>query len=504
MNRGLTACLIVLLVPLGLTVAQPSPASVFIDSVPLGASIILDGELTAWRTPALLRGLPPGSHRISLWKPGFVQVSQSVSVAADKVPVVRENLPPESVVLAFPSQDHLLSGQRLESTADRQFQFPSGAYFLSASDEAARMSPIFDDTALVDASTWFLAISTAAALASGANDYYRAMAWGIDGVSLATISLASSAVGELAWYVALQTRRGRFYQEIAPTVTPQSQRLELASVLYNEGIQALEVGDLEKAEDRLRRVVGSHPDSKWVPASWFRLAKIHSVTGRRHLAMGEYRLVAESFAQPEIHDRARQALADLNEAEGALQQAIDQIDLMVLTDGFFDKEAVAAQRQRLAEAAAAGTLNSPEEAEPDSPRESYEKTLSLFASGQAFTTEEGAKLKALQDELVERDDAALAADLELVHFALNARAPTPGTSDRDQWRQADEALRNRQSWRSLRDAGLTLFRVSSSLALGASVGYDKGPSDAALWTTRGALATMAVSLFPLLWAEPRQ
>lgn len=501
MNRGL-AGLLLLLLPLGLA-AEPSPPSVYVDSVPLGARITLDGQLTESRTPTLLRGLSEGKHTVSLWKSGFLPLTQGFAVTPGKVPRVAGDLEPESVVLAFPANDQIVSGEGNLATEGRQFRFPAANYFLSGSDEAPRMTPVFEDTALLDTSGWALSLSGAGVLAFATGDVLAGHA---AQPTFLTISLAAAAAGELAWQLSLQTRRAKFYRETAPTASPQPERLNLAATLFREGEQALQGGDLSAAEGLFRQLLRAHPDSKWVPGTWFRLAKIHSVTGRRDLALGEYRLVATTFPQPEFHNRARQALADLAEAAGDPQEALVQLDQMVLTDGSSDLKSIEAQRDRLTKTLATPP---PAPAEPTTdvdtgPRRGYDRFLSLFAQGHGFIAEELGKIGTIQDALTERGDADLAADLDLVRLAVGAASAAAETGDGEAAMLALVAQRDQQNWRSLRDAGLTLFRVSSAVAMGAAVVYDRDSSQPVFWTMAAALGTMGLSLFPMLWAEPRQ
>lgn len=505
MNRGF-ACVLLLLAPLVLAGGQEvAPPSVSVDSVPLGARIVLDGQLTGFRTPALLRGLPPGRHTLSLWKEGFIQTTQSFSVAEGKVPILKVSLPPESVVLSFPVNDQIISAQGTLPAGGRQFRFPTGTYFLSGSEEAVRMTPVFDDAALLDTSGWTLGLTTAGLAASVTHDF---LLWRVglsDQPTRLTVALASVALGELAWYLTLQSRKARFYRETSPSITPLPQKLDQASGLYRQGESALENGDLATAEDSFRQFVRAYPDSRWVPGAWFRLAKIHSVTGRRDLALGEYRLVAETFPQPEYHDRSRQALADLNEAAGFPQDALEQVERMVLTDGFFDKETVAAQKTRLLQALE--TPVSPEAAEPatetPTPRQGYDRTLALFGRGHPFTAEEIKGFDALKAGLIERGDDDLASDLDLVLTALGAASAAAENADGEASRTRAADAQNQRNWRGLRDAGLGLFRISSLTAIGSAAVSWRAP-DLTLWTMAGAMGAMTVGLFPMLWGEPRQ
>lgn len=490
-----------LLSSLALGFAQVTPASVFIDSSPLGARIVIDGQLTDDRTPALVRGLAPGKHRLSLWKTGYIAASQDFSVVAGKVPTVRVSLPPEAVTLAFPIHDQVLSPQGPLSTQARQFQYPTGAYFLSGGDEAARLYPIFEDNGEEESAIWALLFDAGAFIASGAVDYYQYTQGGPPNVSLFTIASGLVTVGEAIWYSALQGKKARFYQQFTPSFQPTSGRLELAGPLFREGEERLSEGDLPGAEATFLRLVRDHPDSRWVPGAWFRLAKIHLVTGRRDLALGEYRLVAEAFPQPDYHDRARQALADLSEARGDPEAALYHLERMVLNDGFFDPAAVEAQKGRLARQTK--TLTPPLD-EVSTPRQGYYRAMGLFAEGHEFTAAEWTKLEELGNRLSEGGEPTFAADLVILRGAQSAAAKAAENGNLQEWTTVERARQDRESWRGIRDATLPVYRFAAGTTLMAALLSDRTNASAAFWITSGALGVTGVSLFPLLWAEPRQ
>jgi len=348
MNRILTIILS-FLVSLSFASGQsPAPAkpSVFIDSEPLGARINLDGHLLIDRTPALLRGLSPGKHTVSVWKEDFIQVTQSFQTTEGQVPVVLLDLPPDSVVLAFPENGQVVDAQGSHPTTSQQFRYPTGTYALSDQGGSIRLAPVFPDEGLLTiAQVSLLAVAGAAVLSSVSDAYHATNGW-IDHASQLTIGLWISTLFDLPWYQSLVTRKARFIKDAAAIATARPARLEIPQPIFDAADEALQSGQLANAEVLFSQLVREHPNSSLVPGAWFRLARIHSITGRRDLALGEYRLVAETYPQAAYYDRARQALANLYETAGDRTQALTNLDLMVLTDGFFDKADIDAQRAR--------------------------------------------------------------------------------------------------------------------------------------------------------------
>jgi hypothetical protein len=346
-----------LLLPLLTAFAQADGRpSVFVDSEPLGSRILLDGQLLAERTPVLLRGLKPGNHTISLWHEGFHKKDQTLVLTEDKVPVVEVALAPDSAVLAFPANSQVTDPEGSHPTDGKQFRYPAGTYQVLGAD-AVTFTPVFPDEGLLTAAGWGLVVlSGAAALATVSDIYHVSTRW-VDHPSEITAALWVSALFELPWYGALAGRKARFLRDSAPQITALPERLDQAKTLFDDGESALQSGELAQAETLLSRLVKEFPESQLVPGAWFRLARIHSVTGRKNLALGEYRLVAETYPQAAYHDRARKALADLYEASGEPVKAIENLDKMVLTDDFFDKADIEVQKVRLV--AAQGVKDAP-------------------------------------------------------------------------------------------------------------------------------------------------
>lgn len=346
MNRLKTFALL-LFVPLGFLSGQAvGKPSAFVDTDPMGARISLDGTLLDVRTPALLRGVAPGKHHLSLWHEGFQQADVPLEVVEGKVPSVSVPLISQSTVLAFPANTTVSDAGGIHQTTGDQFQYPNGRYDVM-NGETLTVKPVFPDEGLLAVAGWSLLFLSSAAVVSTASDVYHVNTGWMDHPSEVTLGLALSVFFELPWYGSLLARKARFDRENAPTITPVSEHLDLATEVFEKGDAALQSGDLPKAEKLFTQLVKEFPESRLVPGAWFRLARIHLVSGRRELATGEYRLVADTYPQADYYDRARQALADLYEAAGDKPRALENLDSMLLVDGFFDPADVAAQKARL-------------------------------------------------------------------------------------------------------------------------------------------------------------
>jgi|GEM_PF-2477789 outer membrane protein assembly factor BamD (BamD/ComL family) len=356
MKRVRTFLLFLLLSPLVGWAQVPGAPSVFLDTDPMGSRIFLDGKLLPDRTPALLRGLSAGPHELVIWHEGFLRSNQKFVVAADAVPTVQVSLSPDSAVLAFPADGQIVDPQGNHVTDGKQFRYPAGTYQFTTGD-SLHLTPVFPDEGLLTAAGWgLLALFGAAVVSTGSDVYHISTGWQ-DHPSEITAALWLSTLFELPWYGSLLGRKAKFQRDTAPSVTALPQPLDRAQALFDRGEAALQAGQLDQAEPLLARLVKEFPDSRLTPGAWFRLARIHLIAGRRDLALGEYRLVAETYPQAATYDRARKALADLYEAAGEPGKALENLDLMVLRDGFFDKADITAQKVRLS--AAQGVPHAP-------------------------------------------------------------------------------------------------------------------------------------------------
>lgn len=281
----------------------------FVDTQPMGALIRIDGVLQGVTTPARFTSLSPGTHTVTVGKLGFTSVTQTVTL--DSAPAVVEvDLPAQSVVLAFPQAERLSTPEVNFGAPGHQFRFPEGTYRLEGGPNGPLVTPVFPDEGLLAVAGWGLALLATTAVASSALDVWHMNQGWVDHPSIVTVGLWASTLVELPWYFALQTRKTKFHRDTAPLVTPLPEVPLPTPQTFAQAEEALAAGNLAQAEALLARVVAD-PESKLVPGAWFRLARIHAATGRRELALGEYRIVADLLPQAAYYDRARQAIADL-------------------------------------------------------------------------------------------------------------------------------------------------------------------------------------------------
>jgi len=338
--------LLLLLVPLTSYAAPASAQPVFIDTDPMGARVTLDGTLLAAATPVLLPPLAPGTHRVTLTKAGYLASTRTFEVA-DAVLVVEADLSPESVLVSFPSNAKVSAPGGDFDTAGRQFRFASGVYTMEPQDGSAAFTPVFPDQGQLDFAGWTFGLTAAAAAGSLASDVWHIQNRWTTHPSLMTAALGFAALMELPWFLSIHGAKDRFDKAHIPDVTPLPSPLVPAAALFQQADDALQNGDLDHAVASFGQFVRDFPESRLAPGAWFQLARIHALTGRREQALGEYRLVAETYPQAEYYDRSRQAMANLLEAAGKSDEALAQLNLLVFSDPAVHRDDVEAQKARL-------------------------------------------------------------------------------------------------------------------------------------------------------------
>ena len=165
-----------------------------------------------------------------------------------------------------------------------------------------------------------------------------------------------------------------------------------------------------------------------------------------------------------------------------------------------------------------------------SPRESYDKALSLFGQGHVFTPDEIQSLETLRGKLADAGDADLAGEVAVLKLAALAHADRENQADEaganltaDTQALFDAAARQRDQngWKLTRDIGLYTFTVATVATLFFAV--TNGQEEAWLrngnfqdlqakqnfnratgLAAAGSAGVMLLALFPLLIGQANQ
>lgn len=166
----------------------------------------------------------------------------------------------------------------------------------------------------------------------------------------------------------------------------------------------------------------------------------------------------------------------------------------------------------------------------DTPRQALQKAEVLFSQGHTFTADELQSMDSLHAALVDSGDSDLAAELNLLKLAADARAKTEAaktqakatlSADKAAWDQRERLVSNQGYWRTVRDVGLATFTISTAATLFLATVNDRNSAllrngfysdydskntfnNGMNWAMVGTASAAFLSLFPLLWGEARQ
>jgi hypothetical protein len=308
--------------------------------------IQVDGRPLKVQTPTLLTDLKPGEHRFELLKSGYRTWSRNLSLSAGHVVSVPVRLEPDTSTLAFPEDQALVLGGKSARTENKEFRIPDGTYRVKSQGSTVEFSPVFPDQTLLDASVWSLPVVSSLSILASLGDLSTHNSAGFP-FSATTVTSWGFVVSDVLWTIAINNSKVRFINDHQLQVNPLPQAHRAAAALFDEGKNALANGKLQQAAEAFSQIVKSYPEAVQTPGAWFYLARLHALDGNRALAKSEFRIDADYLQQSNYYDKSCKALADLDQADGDLLQAVNRLRSMVFVDPLFTRQEIEAQIQSL-------------------------------------------------------------------------------------------------------------------------------------------------------------
>ncbi|NNM67258.1 MAG: PEGA domain-containing protein, partial [Spirochaetales bacterium] len=311
-----------------------------------GALLRVDGRPLKLQTPVLLTDLKPGEHHFELLKAGYRTWSRRLPLTLGHVVSVPVRLEPDTSTLAFPEDQRLLLGGQSARTENKEFRIPDGSYRVRSVGNTVEFAPVFPDQTLLDATVWSLPVVSTLSILASLGDLSTHDSAGFP-FSPTTVTSWGFVVGDVLWSVALNNSKVRFLNDHQLQIDPLPQARRAAASLFEEGKNALANGRLPQAAEAFAQIVKSYPDAVQTPGAWFYLARLHALEGDRALAKSEFRIDADYLQQANYYDKSCKALADLDQADGELLQAVNRLRSMVFVDPLFTRQEIEAQIQTL-------------------------------------------------------------------------------------------------------------------------------------------------------------
>ena len=320
------------------------PGSIFLETDPSGAFVMINNDFLQETSPAFLTNLAPGEYVFDIWKEGYQSVQKKMVLKSGEVLVLKAVLEQNFTTASFPGDASITINGRLESAESTLFLLPHGNYNLIRVDGKTRLSPIFPDENRWIISALGLGLAT---LGAGAATYYDLNnPWSPNmPLSPPTIGIYSLFLGDLGWFISLSLLRSDFEKTLKTIAAPAKFAPASANSLMNFGEKSLGEGNFDQAITWFQTLLEYYPDSALVPEALFRLGRIHTTFGRLAQAESEYRLIIQEYPLSSIWDRTQKALSDLSAARGDFEKALFHLSKIVYLDPLISVEDVQAARE---------------------------------------------------------------------------------------------------------------------------------------------------------------
>ncbi len=318
----------------------------FVESEPYGAFVRVGETLLEGRTPLLIRRLPPGKVKVTVFRDGYKAAEQEVDILAEGFPVVSLKLERETIPLAFPEEESFFLLTKDQMGQGAQYRLENGGYQLRLVDGKVRLEPIFPDEGQLIVASWILPLTLSASAALTIRDINAPWIPTFP-VSPTTLTSYAFSVFNLGWYLALASRENQFRNSLLAIPEPVSGVSEPPGLLFQKGQRSLDEGNIDLARAILLQVFEESPESPWAAQSLFLLSRIALVKGQVNQALALYSNLVQIYPVRDLYDRSVKVLADLFYDQGNTVEARKWFDLITYSDGFITREDTATLKAQL-------------------------------------------------------------------------------------------------------------------------------------------------------------
>ncbi|GAG22272.1 unnamed protein product, partial [marine sediment metagenome] len=131
--------------------SDPQNSLLFITSSPMGASVILDGNLLIEQTPLLLKTLAAGKHRLKISKEGFKEHTLKLDIAAGEIASLNIEFERGYFSPSFTEEKNIVIHKTNEDTGERLFNIQEGTYNIRRKKDILEIKPQFPQQGLINA-----------------------------------------------------------------------------------------------------------------------------------------------------------------------------------------------------------------------------------------------------------------------------------------------------------------------------------------------------------------
>lgn len=318
--------------------AQEGLTLTFVNSEPIGAYVVIDGERLIDKTPLIVDNIAPGRHWIEVRKEGYESQGMYLDVVTGRIKSISVSLEKKYTGVQFYGEEEIIQGVKSFS-GNTIFIVPEGRYSFYRKDNMLYVESVFPDQGVIDALNVALPVLSVAA---GAFTYQELSNPGSDDFAISPALMGTySLLGAMALLdIGLNIKKGMYLDAYRIETTDPFAFEGKAAEYYNEAEQLLSLGRFDEAKDMFSTVLAQFKESKYYPQALFKLAKIHYLTEDSPLAETEFRLIINVYPDSELYDKALKNLGDIYLAENRFEEAMDVADKITYFQGSFTYEEI--------------------------------------------------------------------------------------------------------------------------------------------------------------------
>ncbi len=320
------------------TVRAEDGSYLYLVTTPMGATVYLNGEALASPSPLLLRNMPTGSYLVRVEKDGWYDQSARIELPAERTKEF-DLVPREPLAHMEGYRTPAGENPDARATGSATIRFSSDALIFEPGEEGIVVAPVFPKQRLLDGVKMSLPLFLALTGVLTAREIYSPRD---SDLVLAPELIASSLMGSglFVWNVLLESERARFLRDHRIREASWEGLSLSARLRFEAAEEALAGGNFEVALSRFSELVDDYPDDPVMPRALFEIGRILIIKDDIAAAAEVYRTIAERYPLPDLHDRARKALADCLAEEGNLEGALEQLKLLSFNGSGLTREEV--------------------------------------------------------------------------------------------------------------------------------------------------------------------
>lgn len=312
--------------------------NLFIETHPGGASVYLDDQLLAKKTPLKLENVSPGLHKLKIIKSDFKILETGITISENETAVFVQQLDYDFIVQRFPGEQEIMFNGTIQTNKDQLYRLPDGNYRIERKEGMVNITSVYDHEWAIKGLIIGTSIIAAATANSVIQDIFTQNGqFRLSAESLIGISGTAAAGAMLAGFL---INKAGFEKNLPYTLEAVPPSDEVALDYLNRGEEAFASGDFNEAQQWFLMVMENQPESRYYPNALYQMAKTHYLGSNDALAVAELKLLEERFPTAELYDRTCKTLADVLFRMGEYSESISYLEKMEFIDLLYSREEI--------------------------------------------------------------------------------------------------------------------------------------------------------------------